>query len=269
MEIVYIAMVAVSNRPNHIFCIIIFSYCINTVCFILCCKLAVASSTDTTTETTMHSNLDLRQHVRTDQGGALSEHPTTVAILPIAARLVKNEYDDDNIANELDGDNGKAVDSTNDETVATVIPVSPNATNNSHPNEARITYDIETVTIQTNMQRNATISRDQLNLLGVIKSSSSSSSSASSSAMANNNATNQKQHKPDAPMLNYIFDAHLTNKHRHYDPRYVKLFRFTFTSTFTCLHLKLCGCGAKCECPWRRKEYSCKPESVQVEPEKC
>lgn len=192
----------------------------NTVCFLHCSKLAMTLTTDATSKSTMNSNLD-----------ALSEHPTTIVIPPIAARLVKNEYDavykDGNVDNELDGDDGKALDFT-DEAVATVIPVSQNATNN-HRNETRITYDIGTVTIQTNMQRSATISRDQLNLLGVIKSSSSSSS-ASSSAMANNNnnATSQKQHKPDAPMLNYIFDAHLANKHRHYDPRYVKTFRFTF-----------------------------------------
>lgn len=181
----------------------------------------MTSTTDTiTTKTTLHSNPDRQRSIRMDQGEAFNEHSTTVVVLPIAARLVKNEYDavykDDNIANELDEDSGKTMDFTNDETVATVIPVLPNATNN-HLNETRITYDIGAVTLQTNMQRNATISRDQLNLLGVIKSSSSSSS-----AMANNNATNQKQHKPDSPMLNYIFDAHLTNKHRHYDPRYVR-----------------------------------------------
>lgn len=40
-------------------------------------------------------------------------------------------------------------------------------------------------------------------------------SSASAAAPANH--PNQSQHRPDAPMLNYIFDAHLASKQRSSD----------------------------------------------------
>lgn len=97
-----------------------------------------------------------------------------------------------------------------DEAVATVIPVLAS-------NETQTAaVAIGSVNIQTmsTLQRNANVSRDQLNSRTVIKSSSPS-------AISNNSTIAQKQHKPDAPMLNYIFDSHLANKHRHYDPRYV------------------------------------------------
>lgn len=60
--------------------------------------------------------------------------------------------------------------------------------------------------------------------------------SSSPSAAASNNTVSPKSHKPDAPMLNYIFDSHLaTNKHHHYDPRYVLSFAFFM------FYLHLCG----------------------------
>lgn len=183
----------------------------------------MTSAPDTITKSAIDSNLASSQLVQNHEKIAFSEHSTIVENPPVAERLVKNEFaavnEEDNINNELDENDRKIVDAIGGHAVGTVIPATSNATN-THSNHTRRTYDIGTVTIQTNMQRNTTISRDQLNLLGVIKSSSSSSSSA----MANNNATTQKQHKPDSPMLNYIFDSHLTNKHRHYDPRYVNIY---------------------------------------------
>lgn len=145
----------------------------------------------------------------------MSEILTTVENAPNAAPLV-DQYGSDSETdtdNELEGIDGVAVD-LDDKVLATVMPVSGNVPSELS-NKTRTTFDIGTVTIQTAniMQRMATVSRDQLNSRTVIKSSSPSS------AIANNNASSQKQHKPDAPMLNYIFDSHSTNKHSHYDPR--------------------------------------------------
>lgn len=128
---------------------------------------------------------------------------------PVAAPLVNDQHGS-NVDNHLNENDGVAVDLA-DKTVATVIPVSTKLSNDKQTT----TLDIGSVNIQTAniLQRTASVSRDQLNSRTVIKSSSSS-------AIANNDTSSQKQHKPDAPMLNYIFDSHLANKHRHYDPRY-------------------------------------------------
>lgn len=144
----------------------------------------------------------------------VTDNLTTDENQPIAASLVKDQYESDT-DNELEERDSVAIDLV-DEKVATRIPVPPNVLMKL-PNETRITHNIGAITIQTTntLQRNTTtVSRDQLNSRAVIKS-------ASPSTMPNNNTTSQKQPKPDAPMLNYIFDSHLANKHRHYDPRYV------------------------------------------------
>lgn len=146
----------------------------------------------------------------------MSEISTTVENAPIAAPLVKDQHGSDSETDtNTDTDNELEGIDLVDKISATIIPVSENVPLKL-PNKARTTFDIGTVTIQTVniLQRTATVSRDQLNSRTVIKSSTPSS------AIANNNASSQKQHKPDAPMLNYIFDSHSTNKHSHYDPRY-------------------------------------------------
>lgn len=147
----------------------------------------------------------------------MSEISTTVENAPIAAPLVKDQHGSDSETDtNTDTDNELEGIDLVDKVSATIIPVSENVPLKL-PNKARTTFDIGTVTIQTAniLQRTATVSRDQLNSRTVIKSSSPSS------AIANNNASSQKQHKPDAPMLNYIFDSHSTIKHSHYDPRYI------------------------------------------------
>lgn len=121
-----------------------------------------------------------------------------------------------------ENDDGTAVDFVN-EAVATVIPVSTLVS--AMPNDTLIVLGTGAANLQTpnplqrsrnNTKATAGIAlRNQLNSRTAIKSSSPSAS-------ANNNTVSQKFHKTDAPtMLNYIFDSHLTNKHRHYDPRYV------------------------------------------------
>lgn len=145
----------------------------------------------------------------------MSEISTTVENAPIAAPLVKDQHGSDSETDtNTDTDNELEGIDLVDKISASIIPVSENVPLKLL-NKARTTFDIGTVTIQTAniLQRTATVSRDQLNARTVIKSSSPSS------AIANNNASSQKQHKPDAPMLNYIFDSHSTIKHSHYDPR--------------------------------------------------
>ncbi|XP_055297878.1 uncharacterized protein LOC129566190 [Sitodiplosis mosellana] len=166
-------------------------------------ETAITSATNAYNKNTTDADL---QQFTTSYQHQMSKNLTPVEYAPLVASLVSNEQPDDD-ANELQGNEATAHGLSNVVTVATVISVS---------NETQAMVGIvATANIQTAnlLQRNATVSRDQLNSRTVIKSSSPS-------AMANNNLTVQKQQKPDAPMLNYIFDSHLTNKHRHYDPRY-------------------------------------------------
>lgn len=189
--------------------------------FRLCWRknLAIAITTTTSSASTDAAprntvGLDKKQSPRYQQPLVTDNLPTDEN-KPIAASLVKDQHDSDTDNNELEERDSVAIDLI-DKTVATIIPVPPNDLMKL-PNETRITHNIGAITIHTTntLQRNTTtVSRDQLNSRAVIKSSSPST-------MANNNTTSQKQHKPDAPMLNYIFDSHLANKHRHYDPRYV------------------------------------------------
>lgn len=137
----------------------------------------------------------------------MSENFTAVEYAPLVAEHYDQEHHHradivDDTKNTLEENETTALD-TNAETLATILPIT---------NETQSTL----VKIQTKnkLQRNATVSQEQLKLRAAINSSSPS-------AIANNNTFEEKQHKPDAPMLNYIFDSHLANKHRHYDPRYV------------------------------------------------
>lgn len=178
-------------------------------------KLAITSATDAYNKNA--TDADSQQFITSYQR-QMSENLTAVEYAPLIAPLVSNEQHDNDDDNELLGNSVTAQGlSNNVATVTTVMPVS-NGTQT-------IAGIIATANIQTAnlLQRNATVSRDQLNSRAVIKS-------PSPSAMANNNSTVQKQPKPDAPMLNYIFDSHLTNKHRHYDPRYVSYIVRSFTT---------------------------------------
>ncbi|XP_031621554.1 uncharacterized protein LOC116339674 [Contarinia nasturtii] len=130
----------------------------------------------------------------------MNENLTANEHAPLVASLVqeKNEFHEN-------------VDTYN-EALATIFPIlSKNQTEFVHDGGGGIGSSIHTTMV---VQQNVNVSQDQLNSRVVIKSSSTPS------AMPNNNTSAQKQHKPDAPMLNYIFDSHLANKHRHYDPRY-------------------------------------------------
>lgn len=165
-------------------------------------KLAITSTTDAYNKNA--TDVDSQQF-STSYQHQTSENLTAVEYAPLVASLVSDKQPDNE--NKLQENAVTALVSGNETASVTVIPVS---------NETQTIVSITMANTQTanKLQRNATVSWDQLNSRAVIKSSSPS-------AMANNNTTAQKQHKPDAPMLNYIFDSHLTNKHRHYDPRYV------------------------------------------------
>lgn len=167
-------------------------------------KFAIKLTTDVSNrEPTDLDSSSYRQH-------PMSANLTNIEISPVAAQLVRVQHGNDD-DNELDDSDGVTVDLA-DKRLATVMPVSAQLPNNIR---TTTTLDIGSVNIHTatTLQRTAIVSRDQLNSRAVIKSSSAS-------AIANNNTSNQKHHKPDAPMLNYIFDSHLANKHRHHDPRY-------------------------------------------------
>lgn len=134
-----------------------------------------------------------------------------------AASLLSKQH---NTENELRENDATAVDFVN-EAIATVIPVSTVVSAMPSPSGTHLLTDVGVANLQTvnPMQRNrngtkSAISRNQQSSRTAIKSSSAS-------AAPNNNTATQKFHKTDAPMLNYIFDSHLANKHRHYDPRYV------------------------------------------------
>lgn len=165
------------------------------------------------------------QHFNTNYQHQLNENLTAVENAPLIAPLSSNENDAEN---ELRGG-----ETTNlYESLATVIPISaiipnePSSINRikqQKPSNDKMTASYQTIAIVTQTPRpppssslqikNATkisiaVSRNQQNPRTAIKSSSPS-------AVANNT---HKNHKPDAPMLNYIFDSHLaTNKHHHYD----------------------------------------------------
>lgn len=150
----------------------------------------------------------------------MRENLTAVRSAPLVASApLPKQHDTDN---ELDGNDGTAVDFVN-EAVATVIPVSTIVSTmlSSNDDGGGGAGRASGVNLQTTnpLQRNrnntkASILRNQQNARTAIKSSSPS-------VTPNNNTATQKFHKTDAPMLNYIFDSHLANKHRHYDPRYV------------------------------------------------
>lgn len=177
--------------------------------------IAVTFTTDASNKNPTDS--DAQQFITNDQH-QMSENLTGIEFIPMTASLVQQKHESENELEENEGVGvgvgvGDAVDAG---AVATVVPVSTivstKLSNKTQTTDTEMMHKhIQATSI---LQRNATVSRDQLNSRAVIKSSSTS-------AIANNNTTNQKQQKPDAPMLNYIFDSHLANKHRHYDPRYV------------------------------------------------
>lgn len=162
----------------------------------------------------------------------MRENLTVVGSAPlVAAEPLSKQHDTEN---ELDGNDGTAVDFVN-EAVATVIPVSTIVSTMLSSNETPAFIGGTSMNLQPTypLQRNrnntkVTISRNQQNARTAIKSSSPS-------ATANNNTSSQKFHKTDAPMLNYIFDSHLANKHRHYDPRYVSSLPMAKKCFFFCI----------------------------------
>lgn len=197
-------------------------------------ELVVTSATDATS----HNKVNRDEHqfavTNNNQQHQGSENFTAIEHAPLIADPLGRDESDDEAENELQEPSGRAFGTTGDEAsqLATVGPVS-NIISAKNLNETAAMV-IGAVNIQTTniLQRNAAVSRDQLNSRDVIKSSSAS-------AAANNNTATQKHHKPDAPMLNYIFDSHLTNKHRHYDPRYVYA-SYRYCSRRHCL------CAANC-----------------------
>lgn len=64
--------------------------------------------------------------------------------------------------------------------------------------------------IKNGTKPGATFARKPTNSRAAIKMSSASAATPA-------NQTNQSQNRPDAPMLNYIFDAHLASKQRSSD----------------------------------------------------
>ncbi|XP_055297900.1 uncharacterized protein LOC129566198 isoform X2 [Sitodiplosis mosellana] len=165
------------------------------------------------TELDSHKSITTYQHqMSVNLTGVESAAPSTFVATPLSKQHDTNT--------ELMGnDDGTAVDFVN-EALATVIPVSTVVS--AMPSDAVIALATGAANLQTpnplqrsrNNTKATVVSRNQLSSRTSIKSSSPFAS-------ANNNTAPQKFHKTDAPtMLNYIFDSHLTNKHRHYDPRY-------------------------------------------------
>lgn len=191
-------------------------------------KLAITSAMDARNHN--GTELDSQKFITTYQhkmsvnatgvtsAAAAAPSPSTVVVTPLSKQHDTNTE----LKANNDDDDGMAVDFVN-EALATVIPVSTVVS--ALPSDAVIALATGAANLQTqnplqrsiNNTKTAIVSRNQLSSRIAIKSSSPSASST-----ANNNTGSQKFHKTDAPtMLNYIFDSHLTNKHRHYDPRYV------------------------------------------------
>lgn len=164
------------------------------------------------------AKMDSQKIIASYQHETSANRMANVNALPLtAASLLSKQHDTEN---ELKENDATAVDFVN-EAIATVIPVSTVVSAMPSPSETQISMDVGVANLQTvnALQRNrngtkSAISRNQQSSRTAIKSSSAS-------APPNNNTAAQKFHKTDAPMLNYIFDSHLANKHRHYDPRYV------------------------------------------------
>lgn len=167
--------------------------------------------------TTYQHNMSLNLTGVASAAAAPPSSPPTAVVTPLS-----KQHDTNTELKANNDDDGTAVDFVN-EALATVIPVSTVVS--ALPSNAAIALATGAANLQTqnplqrsiNITKAAVVSRNQLSSRIAIKSSSPSASST-----ANNNTGLQKFHKTDAPtMLNYIFDSHLTNKHRHYDPRYV------------------------------------------------
>lgn len=148
------------------------------------------------------TDADSQQFITSNDQHQMNANLTAIEYAPMVASLVQEK-------SELP-ENVKTTFNPINETLATRIPIF-NKTRTEFGRDVNGGVGIHTTNV---LQRNATDSQE-LNSRVIIKSSSTPS------AMANNNTSTQKLHKPDAPMLNYIFDSHLANKHRHYDPRYV------------------------------------------------
>lgn len=171
-----------------------------------CIRIELVTKSETNATSTNETDRDEQQPFTTTyQEDQTSENFTGIKHAPLVAPLERDDTE-----NEL----RKA---TVFDTVDRVHAAASNVPSIKNLNDTALAIGAVNIQIANMLQRNATVSRDQLSSRAVIKW-------PSTSASANNNtAAVQKHNKPDAPMLNYIFDSHLTNKHRHYDPRYVSL----------------------------------------------
>lgn len=160
--------------------------------------------------------------------------------IPSTLLLLSKQHD---TSNELKKTDGTDVDSVN-AARATVISVSSIATAIASPPPGETVMSFSFVGVE-NLQttNNSTLQRNwnstKTAILRNQQGSRTAIKSSSPSATANNNTALQKFHKTDAPMLNYISDSHLTNKHRHYDPRYVLVL---LNMTGVCVHVHVCVC---------------------------
>lgn len=148
-----------------------------------------------------------------------NENLTAVENPPIVSSLSSDENDADNELHS-DADNAQLVDA-----FPTVVPIAsvlmhvPFAMNAT---KSAIMFGPNmNVTRQTDAAGDVAVPTPSLQIKNASKvqarkptNSRTAIKLSASSAAANQTQSN---HRPDAPMLNYIFDAHLASKHRHYD----------------------------------------------------
>lgn len=184
------------------------------ICFIL--KLDITSESDTNDHSGAESKLQKPISIYSHEMDAIANaKPSTLL------RLSK-QHDTSNGLRKTDG---TAVDSVGAAARATVNSQPPSQTSASPLSQSALLLGlVGAQNLQTNS--NSTVQRNRNStgksaILWNQHGSRTAIKSSSPSATTNNNAASKNFNKTDAPMLNYIFDSHLTNKHRHYDPRYV------------------------------------------------
>lgn len=148
-----------------------------------------------------------------------NENLTALENAPIVSSLASDE---NNADNELHGDADNVILA---DVYPTVVPIAPLLMHGTFamnaPKSTIMSSTNMNVTRQTAAAGDVAAPTPSLQIKNAsrVQARRPTNSRTAIKLSASSAAANQTQsnHRPDAPMLNYIFDAHLASKHRHYD----------------------------------------------------